>query len=319
MQNTPKISIVLPVYKTERYLQQCLESIVNQTLKEIEIIIVHDAPTEKEKEIIKSFLQHDKRIKYIINSEPKSLGKARNQGFDIATGEYLGCVDSDDFIALNMFEKLYTHAKKFDADVCFCAINSVDCAKNDFVEPHLIDTKDIPDEFENKAFAFDQISQGVFNLNCNAFNRIYKHSFYLTENLHYPEGVKFEDIIPYFHGMLAAKKIAYINEALYYYRQNRNGSIFNSRNNAPSVIHALDGIVDVFNKYNKYQQYKNRIICLIPQIMLWFPSEKEVYDYVRIFLKSQNLNKKEIKKLPLLRGKIKKILRYPFWLYKILN
>ena len=114
--SNPKVSIVIPCYNVEKYLKQCLESVVNQTLKEIEIICVNDGSKDSTLSLIQEFANTDDRIK-VISQENGGYGKAMNNGFSNATGEYIGIVESDDFVDPDMFEKLYIEAAKNDLDV----------------------------------------------------------------------------------------------------------------------------------------------------------------------------------------------------------
>ena len=102
---SPKVSIVVPVYNTEKYLEKCLKSLISQTLKDIEIICVNDGSTDKSSEILQKFADSDTRIKIITQSNQKQ-GVARNRGMEVALGEYIGFVDSDDWVHLDFFEKL---------------------------------------------------------------------------------------------------------------------------------------------------------------------------------------------------------------------
>lgn len=111
-----KVSVIIPVFNTEKYISKCLSSLVNQTLDDIEIICVNDGSTDNSLEIIEKIANNDARIK-IINQEHKKQGAARNSGLKIAEGEYIGFVDSDDWIDLNYYEMLYNTAKKYDADI----------------------------------------------------------------------------------------------------------------------------------------------------------------------------------------------------------
>lgn len=111
-----KVSVIIPVFNTEKYINKCLSSLVNQTLDDIEIICVNDGSADNSLEIIEKIANNDARIK-IINQEHKKQGAARNAGLKIAEGEYIGFVDSDDWIDLNYYEMLYNTAKKYDADI----------------------------------------------------------------------------------------------------------------------------------------------------------------------------------------------------------
>ena len=111
----PKISIIIPIYNVNKYLRECIDSIINQTLKNIEIICVNDGSTDNSLEIIKEYI-YDNRI-IIINKNNSGYGDSMNQGLNIASGEYIGIVESDDFIDINMFENLYKITKKGDIDI----------------------------------------------------------------------------------------------------------------------------------------------------------------------------------------------------------
>ena len=106
--STPKVSVVVPVYNVEKYLRQCLDSLVNQTLKEIEIICVDDGSVDSSKEIIREYIQKDQRVKLIAKEKNSGYGNSMNQGFDMASGEYIGILESDDFAELTMYEKPLT-------------------------------------------------------------------------------------------------------------------------------------------------------------------------------------------------------------------
>lgn len=111
----PKISVIIPVYDTERYLVECIESVINQTLQDLEIILVDDGSPDNAPVLCDEFAKQDRRIK-VVHKKNEGLGFARNSGLDEATGEFVSFIDSDDFISHDMMEKLYLTAKKYDAD-----------------------------------------------------------------------------------------------------------------------------------------------------------------------------------------------------------
>lgn len=117
----PKVSIIVPVYNVEKYIERCLDTLINQTLKDIEIIIVNDESPDKSIEICEKFAEKDSRIK-IYSKLNEGLGFARNYGIQKANGEYIAFVDSDDYISLNMCELLYKYAKKNGADIVYGGI-----------------------------------------------------------------------------------------------------------------------------------------------------------------------------------------------------
>ena len=139
MASIPKVSIVIPVYNVEEYIKQCLDSIVNQTLQDIEIIVVNDCSPANEDKIIQEFAHKDSRIKYIKLEKNVGQGEARNIGLSQATGEYFYCADSDDYLDLTLLEKAYNKAKSLDADMLFFQLTIVDC-KTGEITPHKIIT-----------------------------------------------------------------------------------------------------------------------------------------------------------------------------------
>lgn len=119
----PKVSIIVPVYNVEKYLDRCLQSLLNQTLKDIEIILVDDQSPDNCPKMCEYYAKIDKRVK-VIHKKNGGLGFARNSGLEIATGEYVAFVDSDDFVDVGMYEKLYSIASINNSDIVFCGFNS---------------------------------------------------------------------------------------------------------------------------------------------------------------------------------------------------
>lgn len=124
MAGSPKVSVIVPVYNVEKYLEKCLETLISQTLKDIEIICINDGSKDSSLNILKKYALNDERIK-IIDKHNEGLSAARNDGLNAATGEYIGYVDSDDWVDLNFYEKLYNAAKKYNAEAA-CA-NIIRC------------------------------------------------------------------------------------------------------------------------------------------------------------------------------------------------
>ena len=115
------VSVIVPIHNSEKYLRACLDSLINQSLKEIEIICINDGSTDKSELILDEYKSKDKRI-IVINQNNSGQSSARNKGIKIAQGEYIGFVDSDDFIDLNYYEKLYNYAHYNDAEIAVSGI-----------------------------------------------------------------------------------------------------------------------------------------------------------------------------------------------------
>ena len=182
--NSPKVSIIVPVYNVEKYISRCLESLVNQTLKEIEIICVNDGSKDNSIDIVNSFAEKDERI-IVLSQENAGLSAARNNGMDIAKGEFIGFVDSDDWVDLDFFEKLYTAAKNNDCEI----------AVADFIREHphkkkkrLHFTKEeIISSPEDKYLKCKTYREGC------VWNKIYKTDFLKRINLKFVVGMYYED------------------------------------------------------------------------------------------------------------------------------
>ncbi len=212
---SPKVSVIVPIYGVEKYLHQCIDSILNQTLKELEIILVDDGSKDKCPQIVDEYAQKDSRI-IPIHQENGGYGKAVNHGLDIASGEYIGIIESDDFAERTFLEKLYIKAKKYDADISKCDFNS-------FFEK----TKQIKPGHMNKK---NQIPQTVFNLKeCPLFlwfhpsiwSAIYKKEFIDKYKFRIIEtkGASWQDNLFQVQTMTRARKIVFTDEFLINYRK----------------------------------------------------------------------------------------------------
>lgn len=205
----PRISIIIPIYNTELYLRDCLESIVNQTLGEIEIICVVNGSTDNSLSIVKEFAAADSRI-MLIELDIADIGTARNTGVRAATGEYLMFVDADDWIKLEACGKLYGTAKSNDLDILQGLHQQ---------EPHRF-----VEFFRCKKKMFNIISTGMhfwqnnYNISAANWDKIWKRDFFIENKLFNPEGVFYEDNMTSIRGMLSSRRFMTINYRFYHYR-----------------------------------------------------------------------------------------------------
>lgn len=215
----PKISIFVPIYDTAKYLPRCLDSILNQTLTDIEVILGTDGPQNCD-DICAAYAAKDARIKIVFHAG--SYGKTFNQALILAAGEYIGIVESDDWCRTDMFERLYTAAKKADADVCKSGFWRVfdDMAKN----ASILFTSD--DAVFNIAEKPDLLS-----FQPSIWSAIYKTDFLRKNDITMiPECMPFIDAPFHMETLLKADKIASVAEPLYfYYQDNPNQSVKNER------------------------------------------------------------------------------------------
>ena len=212
----PKISVIVPVYNVEKYLSECLDSIVNQTLKEIEIICVNDGSTDSSLSILKEYASKDTRIK-IIDKENEGQGYARKVGLDTAKGDYILFCDSDDYYAkLTAFEELYNHIEKLKSDiVIFDFIRKDEFTKN---INNISDTYD-----QNVIFTYRDI-QNFFEHIALCWQKIYSKDFLTKyDDWYFPKYIKYEDV-PFHYQVIIRAKISYFNRYFYVWRIRQNST-----------------------------------------------------------------------------------------------
>lgn len=234
-----KVSVIVPVYNTSLYLSKCLNSLVNQTLKDIEIIVINDGSTDNSLDIINEFKKDNKNI-VIINDSNHGQGFARNRGIALAKGEFITFVDSDDFIDYDMLEKMYKVSK--DYDVVVCDINKV--------------LKNKIQVFKNYNKYSKEGNKNLMVSHQGPVARLYRKD--LFNNIKFLEGVYYEDLgmIP----VLAQKvnKVKYIEDAMYYYLIRNNSTMKQKKYNKKledifTVIEYLNKEID--EKYNEELEY----------------------------------------------------------------
>lgn len=206
-----KVSIIIPVYNTGKFLKRCIDSIINQTLDDIEIICVNDGSTDNSPGILEEYTDKDSRIK-IINQENQGISCARNKGIECAEGEFIGFVDSDDWVDRDFFEKLYSAAQKYNADI----------AAGEIVQTNGIKFKKFLKFNSEKVFTNTNKKYKVCNIprRCYVWNKIYKRIALDNCNIKFPSGRNFEDIV-WTHAVVDKTRfLATVPDTCYYYYEN---------------------------------------------------------------------------------------------------
>ncbi len=269
----PKISVVVPVYNTQQYLDKCLNSLAYQTLKDIEIIVVNDGSTDDSQKIIDEYVKRFPN-KFLSFVKPNGgLSDARNYGIKKATGEYIGFVDSDDYVNLDMYESMYKKAKEGNFDIVVCDVRYV---YNDF-------SKEVSSLVLNDIYNKDDVKKQMVSIYPAAWNKIYKREFFDT--VLFKKGIWYEDVeflyklLPYVNTIGTVQK-PFVN---YVQREGAITSTFDSR--VYNYIDNFNGLVEFYKKNGLYDEY-------------YFELE---YCYVRYlymtFIKSAcHFDKKEYKK-----------------------
>lgn len=226
-----KVSVVIPIYNVEKYLRQCLDSVVNQTLSDIEIICVNDGSKDSSGDIIEEYVKKDPRVK-AIHKANSGYGNSMNRGFDAATGEYIGIVESDDYAEPDMFEKLYNCAKENELDAC----------KSGFFFYYSVpEEKNIPAPVASgvmcrKVFCpaddFKSLREQIefFNIKPTIWSAIYRKDFIRENNIRFNEtpGASFQDTSFNFKVWALAKRAKLLEECFLHYRQDNENSSINS-------------------------------------------------------------------------------------------
>lgn len=231
------LSIIVPVYNVERYLRRCLESIINQTYSNLEIILVDDGSTDNSGNICDEFAEKDSRIT-VIHKKNEGVSVARNIGLDIAKGDYIGLVDSDDYIKVDMYKKLLELITASDSDMAVCNFSYVDENGNLLEERNL--SSPIKDEYLDvdryiKRWHGDR---GWYYV--TPVNRLYKKRVF--DDLRYPVGIRFEDEFIMHHLVYRCSHIICTKECLYFYVQ-RSDSFMRKKENF-SLMDYGDALID---------------------------------------------------------------------------
>ena len=224
-----KISIIIPVYNVEKYLRECLDSILAQTFQDFEIICVDDGSTDKSLEILQEYKRKDDRF-VILQQRHSGAGSARNNGIRLAEGKYIQFLDSDDYFEPTLLEEMYNRAEKFNADLTVCSSRKVDDEGNitETGSPNFpINIDKVPRE---QVFNRQDFKDEIFCLLIPVvWNKLIKKSFLKENNLEFPPLTIYEDIAFMHSLVISAGRIAAFNKELINYRFNRPGSLVSIR------------------------------------------------------------------------------------------
>ena len=220
-----KVSVIVPVYNVKKYLAKCLDSIIAQTLKDIEIICVNDGSTDGSDKVLEEYKKKDSRIQ-VVNRKNGGLSAARNTGMPYAKGKYIGFVDSDDYIEPTMYELMYYNAEHFQSQMVICAAHKIDDTTGIVFDDDPYYTLGyFPKELDNRAFTHVDTKDFFQDLCVMAWNKLYLRSFLEEKNAKFPDGYIFEDG-PFFTDIyFDMDRVTIVRDFLYYYRVNRANSI----------------------------------------------------------------------------------------------
>ena len=247
----PKVSVIVPVYNVEKYITRCLTSLINQTLDDLEIILVNDGSQDNSEQIIRQFKRKHNNIIY-VTKENGGLSSARNFGLIYATGEYVAFLDSDDYADRTTYQKMYEKAKATNSDYVEC----------DFIwqypDRQKIDTgyryKDKKEMFEKARVV--------------AWNKLIKRDIIINNKLEFPVGLYYEDVEFFYKLLPYVNSFAFVEEPLIYYVQ-REDSIVNKQGaKTKQIFTVLDNVIEYYKKIGLYGEYETQIEYTYARLLL---------------------------------------------------
>ncbi|MCL2024064.1 MAG: glycosyltransferase [Oscillospiraceae bacterium] len=242
------ISVIVPVYNVESYLGKCLDSIVEQSYQNLQIILVDDGATDSSGQICDEYAARDGRIQ-VIHKPNGGLSSARNAGLDSARGQFIAFVDSDDFIARDMYEQLHRAAVENNADIAVCAYYHYNEKQGSIREiPHKLDAP------FNKSLDEDS---AALTLAPYAWNKLYRRESF--PNFYFPESLVYEDIATVYPLMSRAKKITIVDKPLYYYLISRENSIKDGDQNNLQMLDALSRCNEYFQNTGQFDALEDAL------------------------------------------------------------
>lgn len=240
------ISIIIPVYNVEKYIFECLDSLKNQTYKDLQVIVVDDGSTDNSLNIVNKFADSFKEF-LVLRQANKGVSEARNLAFSYVKGEYVLYVDSDDFLDYTMIEKMYSTAKKNDSDICICGYHLY------YKENDKRNNIGVYDLNENEIYTNEPIIDLMMKhkLQGQLWNKMFKTNLLRKINFKFEPGRYIQDIFPVFKAICNSKIISYVNKPLYYYRQIESSTVHKKNLKlANDYYFAMSSILNYIKKEN---------------------------------------------------------------------
>ena len=308
-----KVSIILPVFNVEDYIVKCLDSLINQSLQDIEIICINDGSTDNSLEIMKAYEQKDKRI-LVIDQENKGQGAARNKGLEVAQGEYIGFVDPDDWVDTDMYEQMYNQAKALNSEIVICDYiryiekNGRNWQQQYFRRATSVKSSEIFDVPSRKNLDKDIINPSLLISPCYCWNKIYKREFLQKNNMLFPNDRCYEDVMFILKSHILADNISYINKGYYYYRVNETSTLRTIENRYLCLLKVFEDVRNYLKEINLYDEFIDNLKYFILMNTVFIYENKKISKYDKDLIQ-----KVKIYLEPSEYGKLKKILCPPLW------
>lgn len=247
-----KLSIIIPVYNIEAYISKCLNSILNQSFKDFEVICVNDGSSDGSLAELQKC--RDERV-IIIDKKNEGSGVARNSALAVARGEYIFFVDGDDWIEENSLQKMIDEANRLKTDILIFGGLSYYEGKG---QNGGYSANKLPKKYLNKVFSAEDIKKDVFKFPSTAWTKLYRRDFLQKNDIKFQEIKVGQDQLPFFHSMIMAERIAILPENFYCYRKNRAGSAMTVKKKKNfSPIYVFYAVEEVLKKTDKLNDYKD--------------------------------------------------------------
>lgn len=249
----PKLSIIIPVYNVEKYLPKCLESILNQDFKDLEVICVNDGSTDNSLEVLQEIKKNDDRV-VIIDKKNEGSGIARNLGLSASQGEYIYFIDSDDWLEDDVLGKIISKADELKTDILIFGGLSYYNGKG---QNGAYSKNKLPKKYLNRVFSAKDVKKDIFKFPSTAWTKLYRRDFLIKNDIKFQNIRAGQDQLPFFHSMIVAEKIAILPENVYCYQKNREGSVTSvKKKKSFSPIYVFYGIEEMLENTGMMGEYK---------------------------------------------------------------
>lgn len=247
-----KVSVIVPVYNVEKHLEKCLDSLVNQTLKDIEIIVINDGSTDRSQSIIECYKNKYPAIIKVVNQTNQGISASRNKGIELSTGKYISFVDSDDYVKTDMLKKSYEYIEKTHADIIvwnYCEVNENGTILKEEKLPKFKDTN------------LRQNPSLLFSINAAPWNKLYKRS--LFDSVKFPKDrTKYEDLMTITKVLINANKISKLDQCYSYYVIRNNGETRTIDNRSFDIFSVLEDVNNYMKIKSIFDEFYEEITYL---------------------------------------------------------
>lgn len=291
-----KISVVIPVYNVEKYLSECLDSVVNQTYKNLQIILVDDGSTDFSGKICDVYAEKDNRIT-VVHQKNAGAGAAKNTGLELIDGDYFSIIDSDDYIELDMYEKMVNSLEKYNADIVQCLFKDV--FVNDSFDRKYKLKGNYPKVLTSKRFLKEYLYDWKYAI---FWNKLFKSS--LLKEIRFPVGRKIDDEFFTYKLVCNAKKVVNIDNILHNYRM-RKTSVMNENDTDRLIYDRIDCFVERYDYIRKkYPSLDKKYLTKLYDSLLYYKTQVNNTEKLEKYI--SKIQKPKINKI----GKINEIMRY---------